>query len=135
MDGTPQALADLAFAELWAAAQPTSDVTPTLTAQVDEALDAIENHARAAWSWPWVDLRCILVAPAPGEFILVAARPCIGKSVTLIDIARHAALCEGLPVIVRTLEISATEVIHRIIAAEGRIPLDHIKQNILTEDE
>ena len=135
MEGTPQALADLALAELSAAARPTSDDTPTLTSQVDEALDAIENHARAGWSWPWVDLRRILVPPAPGQFILVAARPRIGKSVTLIDIARHVALRQGLPVVVHTLEMSATEVIHRIIAAEEKIPLDHIKQNILTEDE
>lgn len=135
MEGTPRELADLTAAELAAAARPTADDTPTLRTQVDEALDAIENHARAGWSWPWVDLRHIMAPPAPGQFMLLAARPGIGKSVAIVDVARYVALHQGLPVVLHTLEMSATEVIHRILAAEERIPLDHIKQNILTENE
>jgi replicative DNA helicase len=38
-------------------------------------------------------------------------------------------------VVLHTLEMSATEVIHRIISAEERIPLDKIKQNTLTPEE
>lgn len=134
METPPQDLVTAAQAELTAAHRPAADDI-TLADQVTTAIDAIEGTETAGWSWPWADLRSVLIPPAPGQFIIFAARPGIGKSVGLVDIARHVALRHGLPAVLMSLEMSATEIIHRILAAEARVPLDHIKQNQLTRDE
>lgn len=137
LEDSPYELAEVAAAEMLAAARPTEDSTPTIADQVAAALDAIEDTATAGWDWPWHDLSRILIPPAPGQFILFAARPRVGKSVALVDIARHVALKRGLPVVLHSLEMSATEVLHRIIAAEAKVPLSHMKDPDLrpTEDE
>lgn len=127
-------LVTTALTEISAAHRPGSDA-PTITDQVWQAMAAIEETTTAGWSWPYLDLRRVLLPPAPGQFILVAARPGVGKSVTLVDIARHVAIRHGLPVVLHCLEMSATEILHRIMAAEARVQLDHIKLNRLTPEE
>jgi replicative DNA helicase len=135
MEAAPKDLLNTVIDELAAAGQSAIGDAPTLPEQVTDAVDAIEGTQTAGWSWPWPDLGRILLPAAPGQFILVAARPGVGKSVCLVDIARHVAIDQNQPVVLHTLEMSTREVIHRILAAEGRVQLDHIKRSILTEDE
>lgn len=135
VDGTAEDVAAIAVAELAAAVRPAIDAEPTIAEQVEEALTAMEDTATAGWSWPWADMNRVMIPPTPGQFILVAARPGVGKTVTLVDIARHVALRHGLPVTFHTVEMPAVELVHRIISAEERIPLSHIKRGELTQDE
>lgn len=134
-DGAAGDVAAVAMAELSAAVRPATDAEPTIAEQVEEALSAMEDTATAGWTWPWTDLNRVMIPPTPGQFILVAARPGVGKTVTLVDIARHVALRHGLPVTFHTVEMPATELVHRIISAEERIPLSHIKRGELSQDE
>ncbi|MBW3093136.1 replicative DNA helicase [Bifidobacterium sp. 82T10] len=59
----------------------------------------------------------------PGQMIVVAGRPAMGKSTLGIDFARAAALHHGLTSIVFSLEMSKVELAQRIISAETNIPL------------
>ncbi len=59
----------------------------------------------------------------PGQMIVVAGRPAMGKSTLGIDFARAASLHHGLTSIVFSLEMSKTELAQRIISAETDIPL------------
>jgi replicative DNA helicase len=85
---------------------------------------------------PYVDLQALLGGgAAPGQLILVAARPAMGKSMTALDIARWAALPrprrggvrEAMDVLFCTLEMSREEVMRRLLAAESRVELQKIK--------
>jgi replicative DNA helicase len=58
-----------------------------------------------------------------GQFIVVAGRPGMGKSVLGVDIARNVALREKKPVAFFSLEMSEQELVTRILAAEARVPL------------
>lgn len=102
---------------------------------LDDAIDAIEQGHTDGIPWPWVDANRTLNPASPGQVILFAARPSVGKSVAMVDVARHAALVEGKTVVLHSLEMSATEIIHRILAAEARVPLSNIKSNSLSEGE
>ena len=64
----------------------------------------------------------------PGQMIVVAGRPAMGKSTLGIDFARHAALHENLTSVVFSLEMSANELAQRIIAAETGIPLGALRR-------
>lgn len=59
----------------------------------------------------------------PGQMIIVAGRPAMGKSTLAVDFARSAALHHGLATIVFSLEMSKLELSQRIIAAESSVPL------------
>jgi len=62
-----------------------------------------------------------------GQLITVAGRPGMGKSVLLVDFARHVAFHRNEPVVVFSLEMSRTEVGQRILAAETSIDLSVIQ--------
>lgn len=59
----------------------------------------------------------------PGQMIVVAGRPAMGKSTLGVDFARAAALHHGLTTIIFSLEMSKVELAQRIISAETNIPL------------
>ena len=59
----------------------------------------------------------------PGQMIVVAGRPAMGKSTLGVDFARSAALHHGLTTIIFSLEMSKNELAQRIISAESNIPL------------
>lgn len=71
----------------------------------------------------------------PGELIVVAARPGIGKTVLGLKLARRTALWAGLPVLVVSLEMSREELIDRLFAAEARVNHDHIRDKRFTHDD
>jgi replicative DNA helicase len=71
----------------------------------------------------------------PGELIIIAARPAIGKSTIAVDIARHASLLAGKTVLMFSLEMGAKELLKRIISAQTRIELQKLKTGNMTRDE
>lgn len=67
----------------------------------------------------------------PGQMVVVAGRPAMGKSTFAVDFARSASLRHGMTSIIFNLEMSKVEVAKRIIAAESGIELsvlNHPKQ-------
>ncbi len=67
----------------------------------------------------------------PGQMIVVAARPAVGKSTLGIDIARSAAIKHGLATAVFSLEMSRTEITMRILSAEAQIQLQDLRKGTL----
>lgn len=59
----------------------------------------------------------------PGQMIVVAGRPAMGKSTLGMDFARHAAMHENMPTIIFSLEMSGPELMQRLFSAETDIPL------------
>ena len=63
----------------------------------------------------------------PGQMIVAAGRPGMGKSTLGIDFARSAALHHNMPTVVFSLEMSKLELSQRIIAAETNVPLTALR--------
>lgn len=63
----------------------------------------------------------------PGQMIVVAGRPAMGKSTLGVDFARSAALHHNMTSIIFSLEMSKIELAQRIIAAETNIPLTALR--------
>ncbi|BDR53805.1 replicative DNA helicase [Bombiscardovia nodaiensis] len=59
----------------------------------------------------------------PGQMIVVAGRPAMGKSTLGVDFARAAALHNNMTTVIFSLEMSKNELAQRIISAETDIPL------------
>ena len=68
------------------------------------------------------------------DLIILGARPSLGKTSLVLDIARHAAARENVPVGVFSLEMSREQIVDRIIAAESQVSLWRLRTGRLTDD-
>ena len=71
----------------------------------------------------------------PGDMVVLAARPSMGKTAFAINIAEHVALNEGLPVAVFSMEMGASQLAVRVVGSIGRIDQGHLRTGKLTDDE
>lgn len=69
------------------------------------------------------------------DLIIVAARPSVGKSAFVFDIARYIAVSDKKTVAIFSLEMPGVQVIERMIAQESRINLWNIRMANLRENE
>lgn len=72
---------------------------------------------------------------APGQLVVVGARPAMGKSTVAADFARGAAIKNKIPSLFESLEMGKDELSDRILCAEARIPLHHLKQGIVSDED
>ncbi len=63
----------------------------------------------------------------PGELIIIAARPGIGKTTLAVNFAVNSALKYNKYVAMFDLEMSALQVAQRFICSTGRVPMDFVK--------
>ncbi len=71
----------------------------------------------------------------PGDLIVLAARPSMGKTALAINIAENVAVNEGLPVAVFSMEMGASQLAIRIVGSIGRIDQGHLRTGTLSDDE
>ena len=103
------------------------DFTP-IKPVLEEAFDRIDELHKNKGKMRGVptgftDLDNILSGLQESNLIILGARPSVGKSSLAMDLARHAAIKEKVPVGIFSLEMSKGEVIDRLICAEANIDL------------
>jgi replicative DNA helicase len=69
----------------------------------------------------------------PSQLIIVAARPAMGKSTLVQNIATHVSVDQRLPVALFSLEMSKMELIQRVLSAEARVDSDRLRTGRLQE--
>jgi replicative DNA helicase len=70
-----------------------------------------------------------------GQFVILAARPAVGKSTLALDLARNAAIKHKKPVIFFSLEMGRAEIAMRLLSAESRIYLQSMRKGSLTDND
>jgi replicative DNA helicase len=70
----------------------------------------------------------------PGNLIIVAARPAMGKSAFVANIAENVAVKQGQPVAFFSLEMSEVELAQRFIACRARISGDKLRKGQVKKD-
>ena len=71
----------------------------------------------------------------PGNMIVLAARPAVGKSTLGLDIARYASIHKGNTSVIFSLEMSKSEITMRMLSAEARVALNNIRAGTLNDEE
>ena len=99
-------------------------------------LESIQNRDSAYTGIPtgFVDLDNLMSGLQPGNLIVVAARPGIGKSSLAMNIARNIAV-DRQPVAMFSLEMSRMEIGMRLLCAEARVPWDRIRNKRVGPDD
>ncbi|KAB2977491.1 replicative DNA helicase [Streptomyces sp. SS1-1] len=83
----------------------------------------------------FTDLDSLTKGWQPGQLIVLAARPAMGKSTAALDFARAAAIEHGLSVAFFSLEMSEDEIGMRLLSAEARVGLHHLRGGTVTDDD
>lgn len=99
---------------------------------VNEAIDLMEKisidpNANAGVKTGFPTLDRITNGFKPGELIIIAARPGIGKTTLAVNFAINSALKYNKSVAMFDLEMSSLQVAQRFICATGRVPMDMVK--------
>ena len=81
------------------------------------------------------DLDRMTAGLQPGDLIVLAARPSMGKTALALNIAEHVAVSEGLPVAVFSMEMSASQLALRMVGSLGRIDQSNLRTGKLRDDE
>jgi len=71
----------------------------------------------------------------PGDLVVVAGRPSMGKTAFALNIGEHVALHLKLPVAVFSMEMGATQLAMRMIGSVGRLPAQHLRTGRLQPDD
>jgi replicative DNA helicase len=69
----------------------------------------------------------------PGNLIILAARPSMGKSALVTNMAENAALEHGKPVALFSLEMSEAELAQRFVASQARIKGEELRKGRVAE--
>src|SRR5262249_32940750 len=69
----------------------------------------------------------------PGEMIVIAARPSVGKTSLAMNIAEYVAIDLKLPVGVFSLEMTAESLVLRLLCSRARVNLRNIREGFLAE--
>jgi replicative DNA helicase len=103
---------------------------------VKQAMDQIAaraetgGHAVTGVASGLVDLDDITAGFHPGQLIILAARPSMGKTAMALNICDHAAINHKIPVLFTSLEMGHLEIAERLLCSRSRIDGDKIRRGI-----
>ncbi len=67
----------------------------------------------------------------PGDLVIIAARPSMGKTAFVMNCAQNAALNHGVPTLVFSLEMSKESLIERVLCSEARVESQKLRSGFL----
>jgi len=83
----------------------------------------------------YTDLDSMTSGLQPGDLIIVAGRPSMGKTAFSLNIAENVALDTGLPVAVFSMEMGATQLATRMIGSVGRLDQHRMRTGRLEDED
>ncbi|HYR90712.1 MAG TPA: replicative DNA helicase [Terriglobia bacterium] len=71
----------------------------------------------------------------PADLIILAARPSMGKTAFVLNIAQHVALHKAAPVGIFSLEMSKEQLLMRMLCSEARVDAHKVRTGYLGKDD
>jgi replicative DNA helicase len=133
LDGAEQAIFSLSQRHM---RQAFVSVKETLADSFDR-LDELHKRAGGLRGLPtgFKDLDDTLAGLQASNLIILAARPGMGKTALVLNIAQHVAVNEKIPVGFFSLEMSREELVDRLLVAQADIDAWRLKTGRLQEDD
>ena len=131
---------DTAEAEVFAVAQRgrTSGQFIPMKRLLRDTMDTLERlqeqgSAITGLATGFLDFDALTAGFQPGNLVILAARPAMGKSTLVTNIASHVAVELRKPVVLFSLEMSTMELVQRLLSAEARIDSKRLKTGDLED--
>ena len=71
----------------------------------------------------------------PSDFILIAARPSMGKTAFVLNVVDHVAVKKGIPCMVFSLEMSKEQLVNRMLSMESNVDSQKLRTGTLTDSD
>ncbi|WP_051441976.1 replicative DNA helicase [Arthrobacter sp. H14] len=140
-DGEVDDIVNAAQAEIYAVSERrTTEDYVALKDVIEGTVDEIEASGHRGTEMAGVptgfyELDDLTHGLHPGQMIVIAARPAIGKSTLALDIARSAAIKHSLTTVVFSLEMSRNEIATKLLAAEATINLQDLRKGTIRDEQ
>ncbi|HJU64530.1 MAG TPA: replicative DNA helicase, partial [Gemmatimonadaceae bacterium] len=69
------------------------------------------------------------------DLVIVAARPAMGKTAFVLNVAQYAAIENSIPVAVFSLEMSKESLVQRMLTSEARVDAQKLRKGMLRDDD
>ena len=104
---------------------------------IDRVQELAESGAGDVTGVPtgFIDMDRMTAGLQPGDLIILAARPSMGKTAFALNIGEHVAVKEQLPVVVFSMEMGASQLALRMVGSLGRIDQQHLRTGALRDEE
>jgi replicative DNA helicase len=110
-----------------------------LVAEVVERIDHLYNRDNpddvTGVPTGFADLDRMTSGLQPGDLIIVAGRPSMGKTAFSVNIAENVALATGEPVAIFSMEMGGAQLVMRMVGSVGRLDQHKIKTGRLQDDD
>jgi len=140
-DADADDLVDRAQAEVYAVtdrriAEDYHSLSEIMPAALDE-IEAIGSRGGQMTGVPtgFADLDALTNGLHPGQMVVIAARPAVGKSALALDFARSATIKHNQPTVLFSLEMGRNEITMRLLAAEAKVPMNMMRTGQLSDDD
>ena len=117
----------------------TGDFVP-INQVVLNALDKIEKASKNKGTVTgiptgFIDLDYKTSGFQPSDLILIAARPSMGKTAFVLNVAQHMAFKEGKTVAIFSLEMSKEQLVNRLFSLESKVDSQALRTGNLTDED
>ena len=107
---------------------------------VMNAMDKIEKASKlhgtvTGIATGFIDLDYRTAGMQPSDLVLIAARPSMGKTAFVLNIAQHVAFKQNLPVAIFSLEMSKEQLINRMFSLESSVDAQKLRTGQLNDQE
>ncbi len=140
-EGTIDDVVDSAQAEVYKITdkRTSEDYAPLgdiMGAVLDE-IEAIGDRQAGIYGVPtgFAELDEVTNGLHSGQMIIVAARPAMGKSTLALDLCRSASIHNNMTSVFFSLEMTRSEIMMRLLSAEAKVPLNHIRNGALSDQD
>ena len=102
-----------------------------------EKIEELYHNKRLITGVPsgFIDLDTLTSGFQRSEFIVIAARPSMGKTAFTLNMAEHVTIDQKLPVAFFSLEMSKESLVHRLLASEAKVDGNRLRTGFLKESE
>ncbi|MBQ4536686.1 MAG: replicative DNA helicase [Lachnospiraceae bacterium] len=117
----------------------TEEFTP-IRQVVMNAMEKIESASRNKGAVTGIptgfrDLDYRTAGMQPSDLVLIAARPSMGKTAFVLNIAQHVAFKQNLPVVIFSLEMSKEQLINRMFSLESSVDAQKLRTGQLNDQD
>ncbi len=111
-------------------------IQPVLLSTFEKIEQLVKNHGRVEGvPTGYTELDDMLTGLHPGELILVAGRPSMGKTSIGMNFIENAAIRGGKKAAVFSLEMPAEQLAMRMLCTEARVDMQRVRRGQLSDDE
>lgn len=113
--------------------QKIKDVLREFQENLDNAVENDNDIVGLATGYPELDN--LTHGFREDQMVVLGARPAVGKTAFVLNVAKNVAKAEQVPVVVFSLEMGAVDLVTRLVAAEGAIDSAHLTTGQMSQDD